>query len=91
MFRFLRSLFDPKKEKKEAFQVRMAELQQDFNELERKSPSEVAGSPLEATYYGLKFSAALKSGDDVQAREYLLKSVEAAPCEGTVRLAASMG
>ena len=91
MFRFLRSLFAPQKESKEAFQARMAELQQDFDELEQKSPSEVAGSPMEATYYGLKLSAALKSGDEALARECLLKSVEAAPCEGIVRLAASMG
>lgn len=91
MFRFLRSLFATQKEPKEAFHARMAELQQDFDDLERKSPSEVEGGPMAATYYGLKVSSALKRGDDAEARRCLLKWMEASPCDGTVRLAASMG
>jgi predicted Zn-dependent protease len=91
MFKLLRFPFSAPTETDEEFRLRMAQFHQDMDALCQKQPAEVTGDPLEAVYYGMKLSEALKAGDQAEARLCLSRMVRISPCDSLVRLAASAG
>jgi Tfp pilus assembly protein PilF len=86
----LLSMFRVKQETAEEFLQRMAQLEQDMEDLDRKQPQEVAGDHLEPVYYGRKLQRALNAGDEETARHLIEKILQSDPTEVFCRLAVAI-